>query len=100
MVLELTHLIEYGVEIGYGIIYLILAISTFLKYKKTDNKLALYFFAAFICLAFSGFYGGIAGILNKSGFEMIPILGDKILEIYEGVALVALIFFIIGLIKI
>ena len=100
MVLDFPHLIEYSVEIGYGIIYLILAITTYQKYKNTENKLALYFFVAFICLGISGLYGGTAGILNKTGYEMIPIFGDKILEIYEGLALIALIFFIIGLIKI
>lgn len=100
MALDFPHLIEYSVEIGYGIIYLILAITTFIKYKKTQNRLALYFVGAFICLAVSGLYGGIAGILNKTGFDMIPIFGDKVLEIYEGLALVALIFFIIALIKI
>lgn len=100
MVLDFPHAIEYSVEIGYGIIYMILAITTYLKYKKTQNKLALYFFIAFICLGISGLYGGIAGILNKTGFDMIPVFGDKVLEIYEGLALIALAFFIIGLIKI
>ncbi len=95
MVLDLTHAIEYSVELGYGIIYLILAFTTFKKYKKTENKLALYFIGAFICLAASGLYGGIAGFLNKTAFEAI----DKILEIYYGLALIALIFFVIGLLK-
>jgi hypothetical protein len=100
MALTLPIIIEYGVEIGYGIIYLVLSITTILKYKKTNNKLALYFFVAFVVLSLSGLYGGIAGILNHSGYEYIPIFGNKILEIYEGLALVALIFFLVGLIKI
>ncbi|MFX1338485.1 MAG: hypothetical protein ACFFDK_07735 [Promethearchaeota archaeon] len=100
MALDFPLLLEYSVEIGYGVIYLILAITTYQKYKKTENKLALYFFIAFICLGISGLYGGIAGILNKTGFDMIPIFGDKVLEIYEGWALIALVLFIIGLIKI
>ncbi|MHA1148183.1 MAG: hypothetical protein ACTSR8_08050 [Promethearchaeota archaeon] len=100
MVLDFGHVLEYGVEIGYGIIYLILAISTIRKYQQTKNKLALSFFAGFICLAISGLYGGAAGFLNNLGFESIPVLGNKILEIYEGLALIALIFFIIGLIKV
>ncbi|HEY0089984.1 MAG TPA: hypothetical protein VGB37_14130 [Candidatus Lokiarchaeia archaeon] len=95
MVLDLTHLIEYSVEIGYGIIYLVLAITTYKKYRETENKLALFFIGAFICFAASGLYGGIAGLLNKTAFEAI----DKILEIYNGLALIALIFFIVGLLK-
>jgi hypothetical protein len=100
MALTLPILIEYSVELGYGIIYLVLSITTILKYKQTNNKLALYFFVAFIALSLSGLYGGIAGILNNSGYESVPVFGNKILEIYEGLALVALIFFILGLIKI
>ncbi|MGQ4875287.1 MAG: hypothetical protein ACP6IY_14580 [Promethearchaeia archaeon] len=100
MALTLPYLFEYGVEIGYGIIYLILAITTILKYKKTGNKLAFFFFIGFLLLGFSGVYGGIAGTLSKSGYEMIPVVGNKILEIYEGLVFIALIFFIIGLIKI
>jgi len=100
MVLDIPHLVEYSVEIGYGLIYLILAITTIKKYKDTQNPLVIYFFAAFMCLSLSGLYGGIAGVLNKTGFEWIPVFGDKILEIYEGLALVALIFFVICLVKI
>lgn len=100
MVLDLPHLIEYSVELGYGIIYSILAWSTILKYRKTENKLALYFFGAFVCLAVTGLYGGLAGILNSIGLDFIPIIGSKILEIYEGFALIALFFFIVGLILI
>ncbi len=100
MALDMADILEYGVELGYGIIYMILAYTTIKKYKSTQNRLALFFFAAFTCLAISGLYGGLAGILNHSGFEAIPIIGDKILEIYEGLALIALIFFIIGLIKV
>ena len=100
MVLDAPLIVEFGVELGYGAIYLILAITTMLKYQKTKNQLALYFFVAFLALSLSGLYGGIAGILYNSGFSSIPIFGDKILEIYEGLALVALGFFVIGLIKI
>ncbi len=62
-------------------------------------KLALYFFLAFLALAITGLYGGIAGILNATGFETIPLFGNKILEIYEGLALLALGLFFVGLIK-
>jgi hypothetical protein len=89
---------EYSVELGYGIIYLLLAITTTIKYRKTKNKLALYFVIAFVVLAISGLYGGTAGFLNKTGFDSIPIFGNKINEIYEGLALVALIMFSVGLI--
>lgn len=82
-------MIEYIIEIGYGIVYLILAILTILKYIKTKSRLALYFIMAFIALGISGLYGGIAEILDV-----------KILEVYYGLALLALAFFLIGLIKI
>ncbi len=78
MVLDIPHAVEYCIELGYGIVYLILSISTIMKYKKTGNKLALYFFIAFLAFAITGLYGGIAGILSKTGFEMIPVLGNKI----------------------
>ena len=100
MSLDFPHLIEYSVELGYGIIYSILAWSTITKYKKTKNKLSLYFFGAFVFLAITGLYGGLSGILNNIGLDFIPIIGNKILEIYEGLALLALIFFIVGLILI
>lgn len=99
MVLDLPHIIEYGVELGYGTIYLVLAITTMIKYKKTENQLALYFFIGFLLLSISGLYGGIAGFLNNTGFDMIPIFGDKINEIYNGLATLALGAFLIGLIK-
>ncbi|MHA1988303.1 MAG: hypothetical protein ACW98D_16830 [Promethearchaeota archaeon] len=98
MALDLPHIMEYSVELGYGIIYLLLTVTTLLKYKKTKNKLALYFVIAFLILAISGLYGGTAGFLSKTGFETIPIFGNKINEIYEGLALGALIAFSIGLI--
>ena len=98
MVLDFPHFIEYSVELGYGIVYLILAITTRKKYKETGNKLAIYFLVAFLCLSITGLYGGIAGFLNKTGFESIPIMGNKINEIYHGLNLVALVFFLIGLI--
>jgi len=99
MVLDLPNAIEYGIELGYGVIYVILAITTIRKFNRTGNRLALYFFIAFIVLALTGLYGGIAGILSETGFDWIPIIGNKILEIYEGLALVALGLFVVGLIK-
>ncbi len=100
MVLDAAQIVEYGVEIGYGVIYLILAFTTIKKYRASKNKLALWFFVAFVALAISGLYGGFAGIFNSSGYSAVPIIGNKILEIYVGLALVALVFFLIGLIKI
>ncbi len=100
MVLDAAHMVEYGVEIGYGVIYLILAFTTIKKYRSSKNQLALWFFAAFVALAISGLYGGLAGILYSSGYSAVPILGNKILEIYVGLALVALVFFLIGLVRI
>jgi hypothetical protein len=97
--LDTPHLIEYSVEIGYGVIYALLAFFTYKKQHATQNKLAKYFFLAFVCLSLSGLYGGIAGILNRSGYNWIPFLGVKILEIYVGLTLIALIFFLIGLMK-
>lgn len=98
--LDLPHLVEYSIEIGYGLIYILLTFFTLRKYRDTENVLARFFFVAFLVLAFSGLYGGIAGILSKTGFEWIPILGEKVVEIYEGAALLALIFFLIGLYRI
>lgn len=100
MALDTALIVEFGVEIGYGAIYLILAFTTIMKYRATKNRLALWFFAAFLALAISGLYGGFAGILSASGYSILPIIGNKILEIYVGLALIALVFFIIGLIKI
>ncbi len=100
MTLDIPHMIEYGVELGYGIIYLILAITTIMKYKETENKLALYFFIGFLLLSITGFYGGISGFLNQTGFGMIPILGNKVNEIYNGMTTIALGAFLIGLYKI
>ena len=101
MVMDIPEIIEYSVELGYGILYLLLTITTIRKYKKSaNNKLALYFIGAFICLSISGLYGGIAGILNNTGFESLPILGNKVLEIYDGLAMLALVFFLMGLVKI
>jgi hypothetical protein len=91
--------IEHSVEFAYGIIYGLLAYFTFKKKKQTKSKLAKFFFAGFLCLSISGLYGGIAGFLDQLGYSTIPIIGNKILEIYEGLALLALIFFTLGLIK-
>ncbi|MHA1951793.1 MAG: hypothetical protein ACXAAO_12730 [Candidatus Thorarchaeota archaeon] len=98
--LDFPHLVEYSVELGYGIIYLFLSYFTLRKYRESENVLAKFFFAAFLLLAISGIYGGVAGVLSKTGFELIPIMGEKVVEIYEGLALFSLIFFLIGLLKI
>ncbi|MFW9890134.1 MAG: hypothetical protein ACFFER_18275 [Candidatus Thorarchaeota archaeon] len=98
--LDLPHLVEYSIELGYGIVYLILSYFTLRKYRETQNMLAKFFFGAFLALAISGIYGGIAGVLSKTGFELIPILGEKVVEIYEGLALVSLVLFLIGLYRI
>ncbi len=98
--LDIPHLVEYLIEFGYGIVYLILSYFTLRKYRETENVLAKFFFAAFLALAISGIYGGIAGVLSKTGFALIPILGNKVNEIYEGLAVVSFVFFLIGLYKI
>ncbi|MFW9959013.1 MAG: hypothetical protein ACFFCT_13160 [Candidatus Odinarchaeota archaeon] len=98
--LDFPHLVEYSIEMGYGIIYLALSFLTLRKYKETGNMLAKFFFVAFLVLAFSGMYGGIAGILSKTGFEWIPIMGEKVVEIYEGLAVLSLVFFLLGLYRI
>ncbi|MFW9802986.1 MAG: hypothetical protein ACFFFC_10055 [Candidatus Thorarchaeota archaeon] len=95
--LDLPHLVEYSIEVGYGLVYLILSYFTYRKYRQTENVLAKYFFAAFLMLAISGLYGGISGVLSKTGYEMIPIIGEKVKEIYEGLAVVSLVLFLIGL---
>ncbi|MFW9798612.1 MAG: hypothetical protein ACFFE2_16360 [Candidatus Thorarchaeota archaeon] len=98
--LDIPHLVEYSIELGYGMIYLLLSFYTLRKYRETESVLARFFFVAFLVLAFSGLYGGIAGILSKTGFEWIPIIGEKVVEIYEGAALLSLLFFLIGLFRI
>jgi hypothetical protein len=99
IMVETPILIEYGVELGYGIIYAILALFSYRKSKQTQNKLAKFFFVAFLFLALSGIYGGIAGLLGEFGYTYLPVIGSKIEEVYEGLTVIALIFFLVGLIK-
>ncbi len=101
MILQLDGpaIAEISVEIGYGIIYLLLMIFILRKYKITKQKLALYFGIAFLCLSLSGLYGGLASLFEEMGFGTIPIIGSKILEIYSSLALVSLFFFLIGLLR-
>ncbi len=101
MILQLDGpaIAEISVEIGYGIIYLLLMIFILRKYKITKQKLALYFGIAFFCLALSGLYGGLASLFEEMGFGTIPVIGSKILEVYSGLALVSLFFFLIGLLR-
>jgi hypothetical protein len=97
--INLEYGLEYFIEIAYGIIYGILAILTLKKYRETKNRLAIFFFGAFLLLALSGLYGGISGILNLSGFSSLPIIGGKIMEIYETLALLGLFLFLGGLLS-
>jgi hypothetical protein len=92
-------LVEYSVEMGYGLIYLILAFFTYKKQKQTQSKLAKFFFLAFIFLGLGGVYGAVAGLLGEFGFAYLPVIGSKIEEIYEGLTVIALVFFITGLLK-
>ena len=100
IMIDTTYLVEYSVELGYGLIYLLLAIFTYQKQKTTQNKLAKYFFFAFLFLACGGLYGGVAGLLSKTVYIGIPVIGNKIKEIYEGLTVIALGFFLLGLMKI
>jgi hypothetical protein len=86
---------EFLIELGYGIIYSILAILTIRKYSSTKSRLALFFFIAFTCLALSGLYGGLTGVLGVAGFSGI----NKIMEIYQGLTLLSLVFFLGGLLS-
>jgi hypothetical protein len=101
MMLQLDgpEMTEIGVELAYGIIYLFLMGFIFKKYRATRQKLALYFGLAFLCLGASGVYGGTATLLSKLGFAMIPLIGEKIVEIYTGLAIASLAFFFVGLIR-
>ncbi len=90
---------EISVEIGYGLIYLLLMIFIIRKYRVTKQKLALYFGIAFLWLAISGLYGGIASLFEEMGLGTIPVIGSKIIEMYSGLALMSLLFFVIGLLR-
>ena len=80
---------EFLVELSYGIIYALLTFLTYRKYRETNNKLTVFFCAAFLALAISGLYGGISGFI-----------GFKIMEIYETLALLAVLLFLSGLLSI
>jgi len=90
--IDAPQVVEYAVEMGYGVIYLILTIFVVKKYRSSGQKLALYFSIAFLCLAISGLYGGFAGLTGS-------LIGGKILEIYEGLSVLSLVFFLLGLMR-
>ena len=97
--LDAPAIFDTTIEFGYGIVYLLLMGYVFRKYRATGQKLALYFGLAFLCLGISGIYGSISGLLSELGYTAIPIIGQKILEIYTGLALVSLLFFFAGLMR-
>ncbi len=97
--LEGPEIAEISVEIGYGVVYLMLMIFILRKYHQTEQKLALYFGIAFFCLSLSGLYGGLASLFEELGFGTVPFIGSKILELYNSLALASLFFFLIGLLR-
>ncbi len=90
---------EISVEIGYGMIYLLLMVFILRKYRTSKQKLALYFGIAFLFLGISGLYGGLASLFEELGFATIPVIGSKILELYSSLALASLFFFLLGLLR-
>lgn len=90
---------EICIELGYGIIYLVLMGYIFKKYRATGQKLALYFGIAFLFLGISGIYGGVSSLMSETGLNWIPFIGDKILEFYTSLAIASLIFFLAGLLR-
>ena len=85
-------LAENTVEIGYFAIYLVLAVISIKSYRRKRTNLALFFSLAFISLALSGLYGGLDFFVKGTFLEY-----EKIKEVYEGLQLLAAVFFGVGL---
>ncbi|MFW9855956.1 MAG: DUF5985 family protein [Candidatus Thorarchaeota archaeon] len=92
--LVVWELLENSVELGYFFVYLILGLISTRSYLKNRKNLPLFFAMAFFALALSGLYGGLDFFV-----EGTPLAYEKIKEIYEGLQLLAVILFGIGILR-
>jgi len=90
---------EILVELGYGILYIVLMGYILKKYRATGQKLALFFGIAFLLLGISGIYGSLSSLMSEFGYGWLPFIGDKILEFYTSLAIASLLFFLAGLLQ-
>ncbi len=85
-------LAEHSVKLVYFAIFLILGFISMRSYRRKKSNLALFFCLAFLSLSFSGLYDGLDYFVKGTALEY-----EKISEIHEGLQLVAVLLFGIGL---